>query len=170
MDALDALRAWAKHPAYVRHPACTSLSPLQNVMFCVRCQAFWAAVRNIAQIPEKLTSDDAIRWSPFEVILHQTLRQLKSASDQGCSLCAVLWSQPDREDSGWFSKDLDEPIDVTLYFVTSNGARPLISASFNRRAATEDSQTVHITKRTVATFGGLTRDCEHTRFYILGSS
>lgn len=127
-------------------------------MYCARCQAFWSSVRDSAVIPDDLSSTQAIQWSPLELVLHQTLRELESAAELGCSLCAVVWSQPDREDAMWFPDDLDEPIDVMLHFVTSNGPQPLISASFSRQASANRFRPTHITKRTVATFGGIIHD------------
>jgi hypothetical protein len=127
-------------------------------MYCARCQAFWSGVKDSAVMPANVSSTQTIQWSPLEVVLHQTLRELKSAAELGCSLCAVLWSQPERDNAAWFPDDLDEPIDVILHFVTSNGPQPLISASFNRKAGATNFRSTHIKKRTVATFGGIIQD------------
>lgn len=124
-------------------------------MFCSQCQVFWQDVSSKAGIPQIVTSYEDITWKQHETILHHKIRDLKGASDMRCRICRIIYHTPTEYEHESLLKDIDEQLDVVLYFETSKGKYPVVSVEFR-----EPSGAIRISKRTVASCSGLLTDGE----------
>ncbi|ORY15302.1 heterokaryon incompatibility protein-domain-containing protein [Clohesyomyces aquaticus] len=128
-------------------------------MFCIRCQAFWQDVISNAKIPGVISSRAAIGWPHYEVVLHRSLGELKSSSEQGCPICRAIWYSPTTYERDALLSDDDEKLDVMLCLDPAQGPHPVLSSwilEFNGNG----EQTVRLPKRMIAGYGGLLEDEE----------
>lgn len=125
-------------------------------MFCNRCQEFWGEALSRAEIPQIVNSCEDVRWNHHEIVLHQSIRDLKAASDLRCRLCRIIYSTPTEYEHEKLLKDVDEPFDVVLSLNTANGPHPVLMAEF--QAKSENGTKPIIPKRWVASCSGLLSD------------
>lgn len=123
-------------------------------MFCNRCHQFWSLAISKARVPDVIKTSEDVLWAPHEITLHQTIRNLKSASDQRCRLCRIIYSTPTQYEHQTLLQDHGETILVVLKINSNSGVNPVLSAEFREASGTG----VRIAERMVASCSGVLTD------------
>lgn len=61
-------------------------------MFCDRCQLFWKEVFRKSHIPENIEGPQQITWTPHQILLHNSLDELKESSNLRCRICRLIYN------------------------------------------------------------------------------
>ncbi|KAF1850201.1 HET-domain-containing protein [Cucurbitaria berberidis CBS 394.84] len=123
-------------------------------MFCNQCQAFWHETFSKAKIPQAIHSCEDVHWEYHETTLHNSIRDLKQASDLRCRLCRIIYFTPTDHEHETLLKDVDEPLSIVLTIDPSKGPHPVLSAEFREKSG----DGARISKRMVASCSGLLSD------------
>ncbi|KAH9876663.1 hypothetical protein J1614_003795 [Plenodomus biglobosus] len=115
-------------------------------MFCDKCSTFFKSVTSTAKVPETPKSCDNIQWNYHETVLHRTLHDLKRSADLRCQLCRIIYNTPSEWEYQALLKDLQERLDVVLYFDPTKGKYPTLSVEFREAGST----TCRISKQQLA--------------------
>lgn len=91
-------------------------------MYCDRCSGFCELLSR--EIGSNGFSDGKLVWKSVGILLHQNIRDLKSASDSGCSICRNIWcSWTEKE-----QREIGQASSVHLNIVVDQGV-PSLKAS-----------------------------------------
>lgn len=128
-------------------------------MFCTKCQQFWNEAIKRAEVPERITKCEDVRWSSFSLILHSSLRDLKVASDLRCILCRIIYHTPSELEHEHFLRDHDECLDVLLDIDPDRGPHPILSVTYREPSGDR----VRVPRRTIAVCGGVISNGKYCR-------
>lgn len=116
-------------------------------MLCSQCKAF---CKDAAAHPEFLDSSGAnVRWGRHSAVLHDSLSQLKAASDRRCPVCRAIYFTPTEYERPL----LPEKCAITFELDPQDGEHPVLSTTFR-----DENGKVLVPKRIVAIYHGLVTD------------
>ena len=130
-------------------------------MFCDKCYKFWQDAFAKAGVPAPLSSIEDIHWEHHEVKLHSNMRELKTSSDIGCTVCRTIFASP----THWELEELlakeEEELSIVLELEVKQN-RPVVSATFFEPGPEGTNPKVRLPKRMLASGSSLLQDGEPT--------
>lgn len=116
-------------------------------MLCAQCHSF------CQEAAARIETDDAgaVRWARHSAVLHDSLSQLKAASDRPCPICRAVYFTPTKYEKPL----LPEKCAVVFELDPQDGAHPVLSTTFQ-----DGTGNTLVPKRIVAVFSGLVEDGE----------
>jgi hypothetical protein len=134
-------------------------------MFCTKCQQFWnEAIARANKLDQVATCQD-VKWLHHEVILHNNLRELDTASDSNCAICRIIWHVSTEKETYLPFRRSVEPIHVTIDIDPTRGPHPVLSVTIH----VPSRNLTIVPKRTIAICGGLLNDgmCSIRQYVVI---
>lgn len=126
-------------------------------MFCSKCEAFFEAFLSASDIAKSINQSSDVIWAHHEEVLHHSVRELRTSSDQLCSICRSIFSSPTQWELEDLLSDEDKELDIVLEIDAKNAVFPTLFVTFNM------GKTSRLPRRMLASCDGFLKNGEYSQ-------